>query len=451
MRVWLAVLAWWIGLCGLTAAGQSVEDVRLVIEPRPHYVGQPLRVEVQVTSANEAPAVREPAADGFELIRVGTFAEPLSVDAIGEQRRETSRFHFRYRLVPLRGGVVRVGPFQVGPEGRTAPFVLRPTPLPSPPENFSGAVGEIEASVEANPQVVRLGRTFEYRVRLQGPGALGTIRPIALDPGLDATVATLPAERSTEPPARTLRFRIEPKHSGTLRIAPRVLSWFDPEQGAYSTTIVPPMVVAVRPSDALDTSKLELGQEASARSSIGDVEQSSTAAQPAEPGAAISRVRVRLWAVTGLALMVGSRVLAERRILGSRRRSPSHALRALLKPDAAPLADPSGAAVEASLLSGLGLVTSDSAPSPSLVPGWDAIRDAVVQRTQDPHLADEVLELLGRIDAVRYGRGVRLPETWAEDVRGVAGRLIAGRREPAGVPVRPIAPESSPGPSCTEP
>jgi hypothetical protein len=284
--------------CGV---GQEARSVRLVIEPRPHFVGQPLRLEVQATADNVPPAIRPPSGDGFELVSIGTYSEPVSSDAIGDQRRETFRFRFRFRLIPLRAGTIRVGPFRVGDDGTTAPFELRPSPVPRPvPGNFSGAVGSIEATSGTDHAVVRLGQSFEYWVRLDGLGALGPIRLSAPDLGSVARVKALPPERSADPPSRTYRFVVTATTAGAVRVPPIVLRWFDPSRPGYATTIVPPVRVDVRPAEPLDLSRLELAQPTLANAS--QERRTSTVPRPQR------RIPVRLCIVAGFAVLLVARL-----------------------------------------------------------------------------------------------------------------------------------------------
>lgn len=220
---------------------------RVRLEAGPRYAGQLLRLEVDVTAEGVRPEITPPRLQGGRLEPVGSAFQPLTTSAIGDLVNESNRYIFRYRLFVERPGLIVIPPFRVqsgNRSGASTPlqFEIRPLP-PDRPPGFLGGVGPIRVVTEAVPAAVRVGETFEYRVRLDGPGAIGsTADPIDTArwaaPAIKPRVRPLPGgEPVFEPPSRQFRYQVRPERPGEVTLPPVVVSWFDPRTARYQTVV----------------------------------------------------------------------------------------------------------------------------------------------------------------------------------------------------------------------
>lgn len=235
----------------------------------PFYVGQEIGLQVTVIGNAQRPEIDLPTIAGATLAPVGTSMRPLTTSAIGDfTLNEANAFLYGFRLVPERAGRLTIPAFSVR-DGRrrgvtrALSIEVQAPPTVGRPPTFTGGVGPIEAHAEVTPEAIRVGQSFEYRVRLDGPGARGTARlpagvaeRLARLP-LAAEITPLPPESSDSPPSRTFRFRLRPTRAGEVAFPPVVLSWFDPPTGRYQTLTTSSPRVRVVDVPALDPSRVE--------------------------------------------------------------------------------------------------------------------------------------------------------------------------------------------------
>ena len=98
--------------------------------------------------------------------------------------------------------------------------------------------------------MVSQGESVEFRVRLDGPGAVASVTspiPSAFQPEPGERIEALTEEATIDPPSRTFRARIRMSRPGDRTLPPVRVSWFDPDSATFQTSIsraIPLKVVA---------------------------------------------------------------------------------------------------------------------------------------------------------------------------------------------------------------
>jgi hypothetical protein len=263
-----------LGLAGAAAraAGSTGQtspplSVRVQVEPRRHYVGQGIEIAVGVVAADRRPRVDVPRLTGARIVAVGTEFRPISNSGIGSLVAQENVFVTRYRVVPSRPGVLEIPPFAAHLDdrsGRSRPIRLTidRVPVAGRPPEYLGGVGTFTVQAEASPNVVRLGQELEFRVKISGPAAWGSLagpdlrrlERLALGP----VIEDRPSEMTDEPPSRTFVYRLRPQRAGEAVLPPVAIASFDPVLGRFITRVtsgVPIRAVAV---PVLDPTTVEL-------------------------------------------------------------------------------------------------------------------------------------------------------------------------------------------------
>lgn len=221
-----------------------------IADSRP-FVGQGVELTIRVESS-EPPRLIAPRSN---VARIEAGDSDRSVSRVGKLTI------FRRRLVVERAGSLTIPGFSAeagGERARTKRLRIeaREPPLDGRPGNFLGGVGHLKITSEAVPKLVKRGRPFEVRLRLEGPGAVGARGSpdfgIAKLRAAGAEIEFLPAEYRADQPARTYRIRIRPRRSGSIKIGPFAVAWFDPRSGRYSTSIAPSLSVEVQEPPPFD-------------------------------------------------------------------------------------------------------------------------------------------------------------------------------------------------------
>jgi len=210
------------------------------------YVGQAVDARLVIVAGAATPTISLGATDAVSLVALGRVeVTPRSSTTIGRATETTNVYRFPIRIVPKRAGTHSLPPIRAAVEGRTG--ILPPrtiTAMVPPPSGrtstFLGGIGRVEASVEVQPDSIRLGETFELRLRLDGPGSVGSAEPIAAAvlgrDGARWRSELLLSDVVAEPPSRTFRYRVRPDRAGTVTIPPFRVSTFDPASSTYQTT-----------------------------------------------------------------------------------------------------------------------------------------------------------------------------------------------------------------------
>ncbi|MDP8224214.1 MAG: BatD family protein [Candidatus Lernaella stagnicola] len=178
--------------------------------------------------------------------------------AVGDQALGTMRVEFRYLDSRRRGGDPFFGLPMFGNARRAAadsdPVKIRVKPLPAEgkPGDFSGLVGRFSMKAELDRNQVSAGEPFTLTMVVEGRGNIDQLkRPkIDLPAGLriysDKDQTDLRPSIDTISGSKTFETILLADQPGDFTIAPIVVSFFDPQTGAYDQVASPPLSIKVR-------------------------------------------------------------------------------------------------------------------------------------------------------------------------------------------------------------
>jgi hypothetical protein len=219
------------------------------------YVGQAVEGRIVVAAGTVRPKFSFPTAGAVEVVPLGGFeVQTHASDEIGTVRNVANTYRFPVRIVARKAGTFAIPPIRVEIEGRKGIVAARTIAVVAPPAlgrtaAFLGGIGPIKATAEAMPDALRLGETFDYRITLTGPGAVGSADaasiPALKKVGPDWRVDPLPPEGTVVPPSKTLRVRVRPDRPGKFPIGRFLVSYLDPTSGLYRTTATEPVSIQV--------------------------------------------------------------------------------------------------------------------------------------------------------------------------------------------------------------
>jgi hypothetical protein len=237
------------------------------IAPGPYYVGQAIDIQVSVIASSSRPTIVVPRLTGAEIWPTRNKLKPLMSSGIGNVINETIQYIYGYQFLARRSGSLSIPPFVARFETRTGPtrprqIEIQEPPLAGQPATFLGGVGQASVETSVDPARVRVGQAFEYRIRLQGPGARGSVRRPDLDrvarrSSLRFSVVNLPDEVVVEPPSRVYRYRLRPTAAGQFLLPPVAVSTFEPSARRYLTQTSTSMRVSVVEVPVFDPSVLD--------------------------------------------------------------------------------------------------------------------------------------------------------------------------------------------------
>lgn len=212
----------------------------------PYYAGQGIEARIRTVAGGTKPVVAVPTFPGADVVLLpGVEVRPLTASAIGNTVARINEYRIPVRIVPRQSGRVVIPALKIEADGREQVLPSRSLTILAPPNvgrpaTFLGGIGRIDAVAEIRPISVRVGDAFEYRIRLEGPGSIGsTGRPnvSGLDRlGLGLRLDPLAPEVAVDPPSRTLRFRVRASVAGSRSLPPFLVSWLDPISRTYMTT-----------------------------------------------------------------------------------------------------------------------------------------------------------------------------------------------------------------------
>ncbi len=281
---------------------------------------------------------------------------------------------------------------------RPAQIDVRAVPSVGRPAGFRGGVGALEVESKVEPDRLTVGDRLVYRVRLMGPGSLGTTNPIdesALVQAGFEVVDGPDVDRTAEPPVSTFSWTLRALEADKERIPASTIASFDPETKRYRSQVLPGVEVEVLDVPALNAREVLQG------------------ASPSEPAPG----RGGWWAALGIGTLVavglagyGLRRLARGHIRPWKvAREQATALERIRAKEEVPRV----------VLEGLRLyltAASERERGPLTPP--EAI-DAVEAVTGQVELGHEAGRLVSRCDQALYGTADEMP-----DLRGDAIRLF---------------------------
>jgi hypothetical protein len=366
--------------------------VRAAVPRGPHFVGQAIDLQVVTVAEGGEPQVVPPRIDqsALTIAPIETKVRPVASNGIGDVVNETSQYTFRYRLMASRAGRFTIPPFVVRKADRSGrsqalEVEIKTPPLAGRPASFLGGVGALQLDAQVEPPAVRVGQEFEFRIRLEGPGARGSVRrpdleAIARSP-LGIRVEDLPEQYVADPPLRVLRYRLRPSRAGEGRLPAVAVSTFDPKTGLYQTRATP--AVSIR---AVDVPQFDPRQ-------LDDYE-------PPQPRALLSETLAN-GLIVGLALLLACAWAVLRLARGHPHpgRDPARLARRLAH-NLKPARDPCETAERVSDAIIEYLYITSGRPRGAITP--DEARGSIAEQTASDELAERSAQLIGLCDQARF-------------------------------------------------
>lgn len=234
------------------------------------YIQQPLTLELALYW-RDLNLDREVALNGFDStgLKLGGWQDlPVTREIVNNQVFEVRRF--RCQAIPLTAGAFTLNPqLRVNilvrqSRSRSDPFfgngvfddmffgrmraqpaevsvnplelVIRDLPAEGKPPGFSGAIGQFNLEVQAQPLSVQVGEPVTLNLRISGAGNLETVTPPSLTP-TDDFKAYEPKLLSQDAASGLKVFEqvLIPKSAGSTNLPALSFAYFNPESGHYDT------------------------------------------------------------------------------------------------------------------------------------------------------------------------------------------------------------------------
>jgi hypothetical protein len=270
-------------------AGGFGPDIYVVadVDKRNPYVNEQVLLTVRFYTAVQLMGNAEwhpPTTQGFLLEDI----PPGQPQQVVERGRRYSVSEIKMALFPAQAGELTIGPSsivcQVQQEMNVDPFspdffqrffaqglmqvqskelktksiVLRalPTPSDGKPASFTGAVGRLKVSAEADKRSLKVGDAINLTVTVEGTGNLKTLGEPSIPDVPEFkrydTVSTvnLAKDGAGVKGSKVFKTVLVPKASGPLRIPPIQVSYFDPSRREYGTVETRPIEIEVAPGAA---------------------------------------------------------------------------------------------------------------------------------------------------------------------------------------------------------
>ncbi len=254
--------------CAHRFDAESTDPLRVRLQPSagPHYEGQAFDITASVLGREQRPKLELPHLSHAEIWIAGTSFKPVSSMGIGSLESSDNLYITRLRIVAHRAGSLEIPPIRAQSgdrSGRSGIFrlTIEPVPLEGRPAGFLGGVGEFKIQASVQPATVRVGQEFIYRITITGPAAWGTtLRPdlSRLDPiPLGLRVASLPDERTNDPPSVTFAYRMRSTRAGSGVVPPVAVAAFDPKSGRYLTKVSQGVPIKAADSSSFDPSTIK--------------------------------------------------------------------------------------------------------------------------------------------------------------------------------------------------
>lgn len=274
---------------GVQLKANGAAFVQLIMPPRPVYVGESVPVDIEVgirpgivTSLNGPPTLtssdftlnnlsrqpvrREQVIEGSTFVvmtwhtllgavKPGDF--PLSVQAPLSVRdtRSTEDMAIASKLGWPFSQIMYNG---ITPKDETVPspgyqVKVLPLPVQDQPKDFSGAVGDFQASTDLSPSTVAVGEPVTLRLHIRGAGNFDRVYPPMLD-HLDHW-KTYPVKSSFKPKdalgydgEKVFEQPLIAALSGEQTIPPLEFSYFNPKAQRYERVRTDPLKVTIAAS-----------------------------------------------------------------------------------------------------------------------------------------------------------------------------------------------------------
>ncbi|MBK9149017.1 MAG: protein BatD [Flavobacteriales bacterium] len=247
--------------------------IALSLSKSKSYVGEQVVATYQIYnrySGLEAPSMDPPKLNGF-------WSEEIDTQNARWEERVVNGLGYRVitvkqqLLIPQRAGTLRIDPMGITcivgrsffHPGRTIEVksnAVEFTALPLPdgaPADYTGAVGDLELTVNADRNTVSVDDAIEVELRLSGRANLKLIEAPKLlfpsdfevyEPRVTDRISVGTGGMSG---SRGFQYTVIPRHDGTFDLGSVTLSCFDPKTGAYETLRSQPLTITVALGDGL--------------------------------------------------------------------------------------------------------------------------------------------------------------------------------------------------------
>lgn len=124
-----------------------------------------------------------------------------------------------------------------------------PLPEQGRPEEFTGAVGRFQLSVEAQPTQVAAGDPVTLRVLVEGEGNMAAVQPLQVDTAAGVKLYDPKVEEEERITngvyggRRLFEYILIPEQGGTVNIPPLRFAYFDPHQARYEVLESDPITI----------------------------------------------------------------------------------------------------------------------------------------------------------------------------------------------------------------
>lgn len=148
-------------------------------------------------------------------------------------------------------------------------FTALALPLAGQPENFSGAVGEFNIQIEADPIIVDVGEPITITTTITGKGSFDSVHTPVFPENDDWKTykpATLDINKEERGQKKVFQQVIVPKKDSIEEVPALAFSFFNTKKKAYETSISKPVAIHVKENKAVHT-ELETAVENSVEKS----------------------------------------------------------------------------------------------------------------------------------------------------------------------------------------
>lgn len=263
-----------------SAAGKNL-FVKLIVNKRHVYLGEPLAVTVKIFSRVNLTGIEEakiPEFDGFLKQEIPTpQLKSLQREFVDGEAYGTGVLA-RYLLFPQKTGTLEINPVKIiclvqqrvrtGPQSFFDDFFdsyqtvrqpilsnrqkieVEPLP-PGAPQGFKGAVGSFGLDVSADKSILNVNDAVNLTVKISGTGNLKLIEPPVIDFPPDFEVydpkitANINNTVNGASGSKKFEYIMIPRHAGNYRISPIQFVYFDPQEKAYRTLRTPAVNLTV--------------------------------------------------------------------------------------------------------------------------------------------------------------------------------------------------------------
>lgn len=237
-------------------------EARLTVSNETPYLKETFSITLEIVSRDVEVSSRLDLAnlpDREILSTLGSF-EALSVQRERENNQEITRRRYRAKVRAMQPGEISLAPVvRLTSRERVRNFfgsrvqeqtfslqvpevIIQAKELPSPPDGFTGIIGDFDINIRAEPLDIREGDLVTIETQLEGEGWI----PENAIPSVDAAThlrAYRVREIASERSRKTFRQVVVPMDQSIKEIPAIPFIWFNPDKGEYETTSFGPFAL----------------------------------------------------------------------------------------------------------------------------------------------------------------------------------------------------------------